>query len=98
MVISGIMMLNEYVQSNAQALKPLNNWIQKVQAANWRSHADVIATFGPSAVYLKDSRYKFKIGGNKYRLITIVSFIGESVIIRFVGTHAEYDKINASKI
>ena len=52
----------------------------------------------PSADYVKNGRYVFNIGGNNYRVVTVVIFIGGVVNVRFVGTHAEYDKIDSSTI
>lgn len=51
-----------------------------------------------SADYVKNGRYVFNIGGNNYRIVAVVIFIGEVMNIRFVGTHAEYDKIDSSTI
>jgi len=98
MIVSGLKELDDFVQKNAQAEKPLNDFIAKVKSATWKSHADVVATFGTAVVYLKNGRYKFKIGGNKYRLIAVVLFVGGTLIVRYIGTHADYDKINALEI
>lgn len=51
-----------------------------------------------SASFLADNRVVFNIGGNKYRLIVRVNYTAKIVYIRFVGTHAEYDKINVEAI
>jgi len=52
----------------------------------------------PPASFLRDNRVVFNIGGNKYRLIVKINYSYNTVYIRFVGTHAEYDKINAEEI
>ena len=73
---------------------PLRVWFKKVEQAKWRSINDLRKDF-PSADYLGDYRVVFDIKGNRYRIIVLVFFDGQKVYLRFVGTHAEYDKINA---
>lgn len=83
--------LDDFVQKHAQSAKPLNKWLRSVTDAQWKSHAELKGTF-PSADYVKNGRYVFNIGGNKYRLVSVVIFIGGVMNIRFVGTHDEYEK------
>lgn len=97
MTIANKELLDDFVQTHAQAAKPLNKWVDVVQAVQWKSHAELKAMF-PSADYVKNGRYVFNIGGNNYRIVAVVIFIGGVMNIRFVGTHSEYDKINASTI
>lgn len=99
MIISNKVILNEYVQrGHSGAVKPLKRWLKEVSNAQWQNHQDLKETF-PSADYVKDGRYVFNIGGNKYRLVAVVLFVGGVLDIRFIGTHAEYDKIkNCSEI
>jgi mRNA interferase HigB len=51
-----------------------------------------------SAVFVGDDRVVFNIGGNKYRLIVRISYVYKQVLVKFVGPHAEYDKIDASTV
>lgn len=97
MIIANKELLDDFVQSHAQAANPLNRWIEVVKAAQWRNHAELKGAF-PSADYVKNGRYVFNIGGNNYRVVTVVIFIGGVMNIRFVGTHPEYDKIDAATI
>ena len=97
MIIANKELLDDFVQSNAQAAKPLNKWIETVQAATWKSHAELKQTF-PSADYVRNGRYVFNIGGNNYRLVAVVIFIGGVLNIRFIGTHSEYDRIDCATI
>lgn len=97
MIIANKELLDDYVQSHANATKPLNKWIEVVQSSQWTSHAELKQTF-PSADYVKNGRYVFNIGGNNYRLVAVVIFIGGVMNIRFIGTHAEYDKIDSATI
>ncbi|MBC8044582.1 MAG: type II toxin-antitoxin system HigB family toxin, partial [Rhizobacter sp.] len=52
----------------------------------------------PKADFVGDYRYVFDIGGNKYRLVAMIFFKRHTVYVRFIGTHAAYDKINAAEI
>lgn len=97
MIIANKELLDNFVQSHANAVKPLNKWIEVVMTASWTSHADLKKTF-PSADYIKNGRYVFNIGGNNYRLVAVVVFIAGVMNIRFIGTHAEYDKIDCTTI
>ena len=67
-----------------------------VEKTEWKSHAELKQAF-PSADYVGNDRYVFNISGNKFRLVTIVVFFQGFLHIRFVGTHAEYDKIKDIK-
>ena len=97
MFISNKELLDDFVQSHASAASPLNKWIERVRAAQWKSHADLKQMF-PSADYVKNGRYVFNIAGNNYRVVAVVIFVGGVMNIRFIGTHAEYDKIDSSTI
>lgn len=76
---------------------PLEAWHYEVRRAHWESPADIKEKFA-SASILKGSRVVFNIGGNKYRLVTKINYSTKVVFIRFIGTHAEYDQIDAEEI
>jgi mRNA interferase HigB len=76
-----------------QAETPLRTWHSAVSAAEWTGPSDVKASFG-SADFIADNRVIFNIGGNKFRLIAHVSHEYKAVLVKFVGTHAEYDAID----
>ena len=97
MIIANKELLDAFVQKHTQSARPLNNWVEKVKGVTWYNHADMKRTF-PSADYVKNGRYVFNIGGNNYRIVAVVIFIGGVMNIRFVGTHSEYDKIDSSTI
>ena len=97
MIVANKELLDNFVQMHAQAAKPLNKWFEIVQAAQWKNHAELKAMF-PSADYVKNGRYVFNIGGNNYRIVAVVIFIGGVMNIRFIGTHPEYDKIDCATI
>jgi mRNA interferase HigB len=79
------------------AEEPLKAWVSVVKAADWSRPTDVKQMFR-SADILQGGRVIFDIGGNKYRLVAAVHYRGKRVYIRFIGTHSEYDKINAETI
>lgn len=69
-----------------------------VARAQWRGPADVEATFGGNVDFVGDDRVIFDIGGNKYRLIVHVAYAYGRVLVKFVGTHADYDAIDAESV
>lgn len=77
-----------------QAEIPLRTWYAIVDKADWSGPASVKAMFGTNVDFVADNRVIFDIAGNKYRLIVHVSYRFKRVLIKFVGTHAEYDKID----
>lgn len=76
------------------AEQPLRAWVHIVKAAAWARPIDVKQMFR-SADILRGGRVVFNIGGNKYRLVAAIHYRGQRVYIRFIGTHKEYDKIDA---
>jgi len=89
--------LREFWERHPQAEQPLKAWHQQVKSADWATPDDVKAAYR-SADFLKGNRVCFNIGGNKYRLIVQINYPKRVVFIRFVGTHAEYDKIDADSV
>lgn len=71
----------------------LSDWYRKVSKAEWNNFSDIKKMFN-SVDNVGNKRFVFNIKGNNYRLVVIVLFVAKQVYIRFVGTHAEYDKIN----
>jgi mRNA interferase HigB len=83
---------------NPQAEAPLKVWYAEARAAQWTSPQDVKDRFGASVDFLADNRVVFDIGGNKFRLIVRVAYKHKRILIKFVGTHAECDRIDAATI
>jgi len=79
------------------ARTPLQRWYHTTEEAQWHSFAEMKQDFG-SVDSVGNQHYVFNIGGNKYRLVVVVKFVMGFIFIRFVGTHDEYDKIDASMI
>lgn len=76
---------------------PLRVWNNKVENAQWMCHADLKKDF-PSADYIGNDRYVFNIKGNDYRLIVVIIFKPQWVLIRWIGRHKDYDNIDCSTI
>ncbi|MCH5241970.1 MAG: type II toxin-antitoxin system HigB family toxin [Muribaculaceae bacterium] len=75
----------------------LERWYDITEKAIWHNLAEIKEDF-PTTDYVGNQHYVFNIKGNHYRLIVVVKFTIGRVFIRFVGTHADYDKIDASTI
>ena len=82
--------LREFWQRHPDAEQALKAWHAEAQAASWQDPAAIKAQFR-SASILKDSRVVFNICGNKYRLVVKISYKNATALIRFVGTHKQYD-------
>lgn len=79
------------------AKDPTLVWYRHALAADWNAPADVKQDFRNASI-LKDGRVVFNIAGNKYRLVVWINYTYRVVYIRFIGTHAQYDKINVQTI
>ena len=97
MRIIALRTLRDFWQSHADAEIPLRSWYAAASRADWRSPADVKAAYR-SASFIANSRIVFNIRGNEYRLVVAVHYNRGMMFIRFIGTHQEYDKIDAAKI
>lgn len=82
--------------SHDDAREPALAWYRHALMADWSSPADVKADFGNASI-LKDGRVVFNIAGNKYRVVVWINYAYRVVYIRFIGTHAQYDRIDAQK-
>jgi mRNA interferase HigB len=77
--------------------QPLKAWFDEARNAVWESPADIKRHYR-SASILRDNRVVFNISGNKYRLIVAVLYPAQMVLIKFIGTHEQYDKIDAQTV
>lgn len=92
--------LREFWTSQPQAEEGLRRWWARAEAAKWVTFADVRQDF-PSADLVRGAngdKLVFNIGGNKYRLIALVKFGNDSLFILWVGTHAEYNKLDVQAL
>ena len=82
----------EYYKREPKSKDALEDWYNKTKKATWTCYADMKNTFN-SVDSVGNQHYVFNIKGNDYRLVVVVKFTISQVLIRFVGTHKEYDKI-----
>src|SRR5579862_8188642 len=97
MVIISKAVIREFVIKHADAESPLNNWYELASNADWKNFSEMKNTFN-SVDAVGNDRYVFNIKGNDYRLIALIIFKVRTVFILFIGTHSEYDKVDASAI
>lgn len=90
--------LKQFWERYPRAEIPLRNWYQVVDKASWNTPADAKRMFGTTVDFVGDNRLIFDIGGNKYRLVVRVAYAFKRVLIKFVGTHAEYDAIDPETV
>jgi len=76
---------------------PLESWHQEVLKTDWNNSNEIKNQFRNASV-IGDNRVVFNIHGNKYRLIVKINYFAKIIFIRFIGTHKQYDKINARQI
>ena len=89
--------LRKFWEEHPDTEQYLKTWHDTVINADWRNSADVKQTYSTASI-LKNNRIAFNIRGNSYRLIAKFNFEKRWIFIRFIGTHIEYDKINANTI
>jgi mRNA interferase HigB len=92
MHILGLLFLDDFKKSHADARGPLNAWRREVEEAEWQSPQDIKQRHR-SADFLGDNRVIFNIKGNSYRLVVKVRYQNGMVVVEWVGTHAEYSKM-----
>ncbi len=96
-VIAKRTLVQFWQSGHGDAEQPLMAWHALAKAASW-SHPKEIKAMFATASFLANNRVVFNIGGNKYRLVVKVEYELNAVYIRFIGSHADYDKIDASTI
>jgi mRNA interferase HigB len=79
------------------AREPVMAWYRQVRSADWATPADMKRAIG-SASILNDGRAVFNIAGNKYRIVVWINYPYRVVYVRFIGTHRQYDKIDAQTV
>lgn len=90
-------MLREFWEKHPDCEEQLKSWFQETSNSRWKKPNEIKSEY-PSASILIDNRIVFNIKGNNYRLIIKINYEYQMIWIRFIGTHAEYDKIDATKI
>src|ERR1700720_472555 len=90
--------LKAFWSKHPPAEQPLRNWFATVDKAQWKSPGDAKAMFGGNVDFVVDNRLIFDIGGNKYRLVAHVSYPYKRGLVKFIGTHKEYDRIDPERV
>jgi len=89
--------LRNFWEKHAEVEQHLKTWYDTAMSCNWQDPMDVKNTYANASI-LKNSRVVFNIKGNSYRLVAKFNFEKQWVFIRFIGSHEEYDKIDANTI
>jgi len=89
--------LRLFWQQHPDARGPLEAWHQEVRKAQWQNPQQIRARYA-SASFVGRDRVVFNIGGNKYRLVVRINYAVGVIYIRFIGTHAEYDRIDVEQV
>lgn len=89
--------LKDFWARYVDAEQPLKTWFDIAKRSHWQNPSEIKKIYN-SADFLADNRIIFNIKGNKYRLIVRINYYSSTIFIRFIGTHAEYNKINAENI
>ena len=97
MRIIAIKALREFWERYPDAEQPLRAWYADAKSSTWESPLDITNTYAAASI-LPGNRVVFNIKGNRYRLIVHIHYKSGIVHIRFVGTHQEYDRIDAIEI
>lgn len=90
--------LKQFWDQHPSAETPLRTWYAIVHRTTWSGPADVKQQFGSAVDFVGDNRLIFDIGGNKYRLIVHVAYRYKRVLIKFVGAHRDYDRIDPETV
>ena len=97
MVIISKTKINDFIRVHVDAEESLMKWYITSKQANWRNFAGLKQIFR-TADSVGNDLYVFNIKGNRYRLIVRIIFGARTIFIKFIGTHAEYDKIDMTKL
>lgn len=89
--------LKQFWEKYPDAEQPLLSWVDEAESAKWATPADIKAQYR-SASILKSRRVVFNIKGNDYRLVVAVAYRFAALYITFVGTHKQYDQIDADTV
>jgi mRNA interferase HigB len=89
--------LREFWEKHSDSEQALCAWYAEANSASWATPADIKAQYGSASV-VADNRIVFNICGNKYRLVVKVHYPTGYMYIRFIGTHADYDKVDVTVV
>ncbi len=91
MQVVGRPILERFVQMHAEVASVVDAWFAEAKAATWRTPADIKARYANASI-LVNNRVVFNLKGNKYRLDTKIAYQTGVVVVKRIGTHAEYTR------
>lgn len=97
MRIIAVSYLRTFWEENLDAEQSLKSWVDEIKKAEWNQPADIKNQYRNASI-LKNRRVVFNIKGNDYRLVISVAYRFQAVYVKFVGTHKEYDAIDAETV
>jgi mRNA interferase HigB len=97
MRVVAIKCLRDFWAKHPDAEQPLKAWHEEASKANWRTPQDIKDRYA-TASFLRNKRVVFNVKGNDYRLVVSVAYRFDAVYVKFVGTHVQYDAINAETV
>lgn len=97
MRVVAVATLRDFWQQHPDAEQPLKAWFEEASKAAWEQPSDIKAQYR-SASILKNRRVVFNIKGNEYRLVVAIAYRLQIVYVKFIGTHQQYDAIDADTI
>ena len=97
MSVIAVKTLRLYAKKKIEAEQSLLSWYQEAEKANWKSH-NVLKQQFANVTVISNKRVVFNIHGNKYRLIVDIEYHLQVIFIVWIGTHKEYDNIDAKKV
>jgi mRNA interferase HigB len=90
MELRGELLIDEFIEQYPRSKSPLTKWVKEVKEAHWKNFPELRKTY-PSADYIAPYVI-FNIGGNKFRMVAVVVFSAERVIVNRVMTHEQYNR------
>src|SRR3954469_14397829 len=97
MRVIALKQIRDFCKTHPRATQPLLAWAEEARLAQWRTPQDIRQRYS-SASFLGRNRVVFNIKGNEYRLVVAVAYRFRAVYVKFIGTHAAYDAIDASTV
>ena len=97
MVLIGKSIIDQKSKKYADARSALSAWCHEVESGAWNRPDELLERFPRASIVGKD-RVVFRMKGNDYRLVVKINYMRGLVVVRFFGTHAEYDAINAEEV
>ena len=97
MIVANAKELHEFMGRNYDSRKGIERWLQRVRNARFMTPHDVLEQMS-NVIHLGNGRFIFNINGNRFRLIALVDYENQSMDVRFVGTHADYNRVNAKEV